>query len=90
MAFGGQRFCPEGVWTPVYKGPSSGFIYVTNEMNEQIKFRWKAGSAAPPFFSKGSRTLAPGQKVAVFFGIPTPYVNFKIKARNKDIRVFVS
>jgi hypothetical protein len=90
MTDGCQRLCQQGVWTPIYKGPSSGFIYITNQSNERIEFKSKATSASAPFFLKEIRTLHPGQKVAVFSDAPTPYVNFKIKACNNDIRVLVS
>ncbi len=85
---GGQRNVEANVWWPIYKGPSSGFIYVTNLMDETISFKWKIGSAAPPFYLKSSRSIAAGEKVAIWFGVPTPYVKFSILS-SKDIVLFV-
>lgn len=75
----GAKFCPAGQWTPVYQGPSFGFVYVTNVMSIAVRVNWRAYTASPFWYSDGSTNIGPGEKKTIPFGIPTPYVQFEVK-----------
>lgn len=75
---GGSKFCQTGIWTPLYQGPSFGFVYVTNVSTFSVTVRWRAYTGSLPFYSSGSVTITPGEKKTVFFGLPTPYVQFEV------------
>lgn len=62
----------------MYRGSSFGFVYVTSLMAVRAKFRWRAYSASPPWYSEGSADIPPGQKSTIVFGIATPYVQFEV------------
>lgn len=74
----GSKFCQANVWTPLYQGPSFGFVYVTNVLSFPITIKWRAYTAGLPFYSSGTTTIQGGQKKTVGFGTPTPYVQFEV------------
>jgi hypothetical protein len=75
----GARFCPAGLWTAVYQAPSFGFVYVANVMAVPVRISWRAYTASPFWYSDGSTDIGPGERKAIPFGIPTPYVQFEVR-----------
>lgn len=77
---GGSKFCNTDSWTPLYQGPSFGFVYVSSanlDPNFPIHIRWRAYSAGIPFYWSGDATIK--GKTTVGFGLPTPYVQFEVQ-----------
>ena len=77
---GGSKFCPAGSWTPLYQGPSFGFVYVWSgnlDPNFPISIRWRAYSASLPVYDDGTATIK--GKTTVGFGLPTLYVQFEVQ-----------
>ena len=74
----GGTFCPARQWTPIYQGPSFGFVYVTNVMTVPVRVNWRAYTASPFWYSDGSTDINPGEQKTIGFGIPTPYVQFEV------------
>jgi hypothetical protein len=62
-------------FAPLYQGPSAGFVYVWS--TTQVHFKWRAYTVAPFWYSDGDTTIS--AKTAVWFGIPTPYVQFEVQ-----------
>lgn len=82
----GTRFCQAGVWTTTHQTPSFGFVYLTNGMLEPIRFRWRAYTASPFWYSEGAVDINPSEQKTIGFGIPTPYVQFEV---NSPVDAFV-
>jgi hypothetical protein len=75
MSSGGYKLCEPGVWTTLYQGPSFGFVYVWAQ-SPSVNVRWRASTASIPFYDEGNATI--GDKTAVGYGTPTPYVQFDV------------
>lgn len=82
----GSKFCPAGEWTPMYQGPSFGFVYITNASTITARFNWRAYSANLPFYSSGDSSVNVGEKKTIGYGLPTPYVQFEV---NPSVGIFL-
>lgn len=77
----GYKLCNSDVFTPIYQGPSSGFVYVWSL--RPINVRWRAFSVSLPFYTEGSADI--DGKTVVVWGLPTPYVQFEVKPAEDGI-----
>jgi hypothetical protein len=71
---GGWKLCEPNRWTPVYQGPSAGFVYVSSTMPVQLK--WRVVTGSPPFHWQANALVS--GKTMIPFGATTVYVSFEV------------
>jgi len=83
----GRRLCRAGVWTPTHQMPSFGFVYLTNVSGFRVGFQWRAFTGSIPVYWSNFAVLEPGERRAIWFGLPTLYVQFEVNPQT-DVELF--
>jgi hypothetical protein len=47
-------------------------------MLSPVRIQWRAYTASLPFYVTGSSDIGPGEQKTIWFGTPTPYVQFEV------------
>jgi hypothetical protein len=80
--FSSGTFCPSESWTPMYVGPTFGFVYLWGTSVQPQKIQWRAYGAAPFGYMAGSATVGP--KTQIWFGLPS-VVDFQVMPANDAV-----